>query len=197
METIDVNGRTLEGPVPLEVIVIDQNDNRPIFREGPYIGHVMEGSPTGMLPWLTVRIMAWEVASCDLWGFWRLFYCRSDLLLVSINTDILFPWIAARAGKLQLRTWLACCKLGTCLPLCPKVILQGGPTSQSPMYGWCRTTCKYLAHPCEGPRLSLWYSGTLKKIKVPTASSSVISLHKCLLIRTIWGKWVGLFFPFP
>uniref|UniRef100_A0A8C0AFC7 Cadherin-13 n=1 Tax=Bos mutus grunniens TaxID=30521 RepID=A0A8C0AFC7_BOSMU len=47
VETIDVNGRTLEGPVPLEVIVIDQNDNRPIFREGPYIGHVMEGSPTG------------------------------------------------------------------------------------------------------------------------------------------------------
>lgn len=33
--------------MPLEVIVIDQNDNRPIFREGPYIGHVMEGSPTG------------------------------------------------------------------------------------------------------------------------------------------------------
>ncbi|TKC48727.1 hypothetical protein EI555_002295 [Monodon monoceros] len=46
VETIDVNGRTLEGPVPLEVIVIDQNDNRPIFQEGPYIGHVMEGSPT-------------------------------------------------------------------------------------------------------------------------------------------------------
>ncbi|EPY81773.1 hypothetical protein CB1_000711019 [Camelus ferus] len=46
VETIDVNGKTLEGPVPLEVIVIDQNDNRPIFREGPYIGHVMEGSPT-------------------------------------------------------------------------------------------------------------------------------------------------------
>ncbi|KAL1785225.1 cadherin-13 isoform X1, partial [Sigmodon hispidus] len=47
VETTDVSGKTLEGPVPLEVIVIDQNDNRPIFREGPYIGHVMEGSPTG------------------------------------------------------------------------------------------------------------------------------------------------------
>uniref|UniRef100_A0A8P0PA62 Cadherin-13 n=1 Tax=Canis lupus familiaris TaxID=9615 RepID=A0A8P0PA62_CANLF len=47
VETTDVNGKTLEGPVPLEVIVIDQNDNRPIFREGPYVGHVMEGSPTG------------------------------------------------------------------------------------------------------------------------------------------------------
>ncbi|KAM5262612.1 cadherin-13 [Ctenodactylus gundi] len=47
VETTDVSGRTLEGPVPLEVIVIDQNDNRPIFREGPYVGHVMEGSPTG------------------------------------------------------------------------------------------------------------------------------------------------------
>lgn len=47
VETTDANGRTLEGPVPLEVIVIDQNDNRPIFQEGPYVGHVMEGSPTG------------------------------------------------------------------------------------------------------------------------------------------------------
>ncbi|XP_058135635.1 cadherin-13 isoform X3 [Dasypus novemcinctus] len=47
VETTDVNGKTLEGPVPLEIIVIDQNDNRPIFREGPYVGHVMEGSPTG------------------------------------------------------------------------------------------------------------------------------------------------------
>ncbi|ERE78683.1 cadherin-13 [Cricetulus griseus] len=46
VETTDVSGKTLEGPVPLEVIVIDQNDNRPIFREGPYVGHVMEGSPT-------------------------------------------------------------------------------------------------------------------------------------------------------
>ncbi|XP_036009632.1 cadherin-13 isoform X2 [Mus musculus] len=46
VETTDASGKTLEGPVPLEVIVIDQNDNRPIFREGPYIGHVMEGSPT-------------------------------------------------------------------------------------------------------------------------------------------------------
>ncbi|XP_055991607.1 cadherin-13 [Sorex fumeus] len=47
VETIDDSGRTLEGPVPLEVIIIDQNDNRPSFREGPYVGHVMEGSPTG------------------------------------------------------------------------------------------------------------------------------------------------------
>ncbi|MBZ3877534.1 Cadherin-13 [Sciurus carolinensis] len=47
VETTDVNGKTLEGPVPLEIIVIDQNDNRPTFREGPYVGHVMEGSPTG------------------------------------------------------------------------------------------------------------------------------------------------------
>ena len=69
METTDVNGRTLEGPVPLEVIVIDQNDNRPIFREGPYVGHVMEGSPTGMLSWLIINIMAWEVAFSGLWGF--------------------------------------------------------------------------------------------------------------------------------
>ncbi|XP_053556733.1 cadherin-13 [Bombina bombina] len=47
VETVDESGKTIEGPVDLEVIVIDQNDNRPIFKEGPYIGHVLEGSPTG------------------------------------------------------------------------------------------------------------------------------------------------------
>ena len=103
METVDVNGRTLEGPVPLEVIVIDQNDNRPIFREGPYIGHVMEGSPTGTLSRHTVHIKAWEVAYCDLWGFWG-FSPLSDLLLVCVNTDVLLPWTEARPRKPQLRT---------------------------------------------------------------------------------------------
>ncbi|XP_015271046.1 PREDICTED: cadherin-13-like, partial [Gekko japonicus] len=47
VEITDANGKSIEGPVPLDIVIIDQNDNRPIFREGPYIGHVMEGSPTG------------------------------------------------------------------------------------------------------------------------------------------------------
>ncbi|XP_053256110.1 cadherin-13 [Podarcis raffonei] len=47
VEITDASGKTIEGPVPLDIIIIDQNDNRPLFREGPYIGHVMEGSPTG------------------------------------------------------------------------------------------------------------------------------------------------------
>ncbi|KAM9302426.1 cadherin-13 [Gastrophryne carolinensis] len=47
VEIIDESGKTIEGPVDLEVLVIDQNDNRPIFKEGPYVGHVLEGSPTG------------------------------------------------------------------------------------------------------------------------------------------------------
>lgn len=47
VEITDASGKSIEGPVPLDIIIIDQNDNRPIFREGPYIGHVMEGSPTG------------------------------------------------------------------------------------------------------------------------------------------------------
>ncbi|XP_014377181.1 cadherin-13 isoform X3 [Alligator sinensis] len=46
VEIIDATGKSIETPVPLDIIIIDQNDNRPIFREGPYIGHVMEGSPT-------------------------------------------------------------------------------------------------------------------------------------------------------
>ncbi|KAM8945976.1 cadherin-13 [Pelodytes ibericus] len=47
VEIIDESGKTIEGPADLEITVIDQNDNRPIFREGPYVGHVLEGSPTG------------------------------------------------------------------------------------------------------------------------------------------------------
>ncbi|KAM4722120.1 cadherin-13 [Rhinophrynus dorsalis] len=47
VEIIDESGKTIEGPVDLEILVIDQNDNRPIFKEGPYVGHVLEGSPTG------------------------------------------------------------------------------------------------------------------------------------------------------
>lgn len=102
METIDVNGRTLEGPVPLEVIVIDQNDNRPSFREGPYVGHVMEGSPTGMLSWLIISIMTWEVAYSDLWALERLCIATPTCWYASSLT--IFPWVEARAGKMQLRT---------------------------------------------------------------------------------------------
>ncbi|XP_066541207.1 cadherin-13 isoform X1 [Hoplias malabaricus] len=42
-----MSGKLLEGPVDLDVYVIDQNDNRPIFRESRYSGEVLEGSPTG------------------------------------------------------------------------------------------------------------------------------------------------------
>ncbi|XP_054125443.1 cadherin-13 isoform X1 [Melozone crissalis] len=47
VEVVDMNGKILDGPVRLDVSVIDQNDNRPMFKEGPYVGHVMEGSATG------------------------------------------------------------------------------------------------------------------------------------------------------
>ncbi|XP_076205162.1 cadherin-13 isoform X2 [Aptenodytes patagonicus] len=47
VEVTDVSGKTIDGPVRLDISVIDQNDNRPMFKEGPYVGHVMEGSPTG------------------------------------------------------------------------------------------------------------------------------------------------------
>lgn len=42
-----MSGKLVEGPVDLDVYVIDQNDNRPIFREPRYFGEVLEGSPTG------------------------------------------------------------------------------------------------------------------------------------------------------
>ncbi|XP_021264233.1 cadherin-13 isoform X3 [Numida meleagris] len=47
VEITDLSGKTIDGPVRLDISVIDQNDNRPMFKEGPYVGHVMEGSPTG------------------------------------------------------------------------------------------------------------------------------------------------------
>ncbi|KAJ7410910.1 hypothetical protein WISP_105587 [Willisornis vidua] len=47
VEVTDLSGKTIDGPVRLDIFVIDQNDNRPMFKEGPYVGHVMEGSATG------------------------------------------------------------------------------------------------------------------------------------------------------
>ncbi|XP_071370808.1 cadherin-13, partial [Centroberyx affinis] len=47
VSTTDLGGNLVEGPAILVVIVIDQNDNRPIFKETRYSGEVLEGSPTG------------------------------------------------------------------------------------------------------------------------------------------------------
>ncbi|XP_069071917.1 cadherin-13 isoform X2 [Pleurodeles waltl] len=47
VEVTDVSGKVIDGPTSLKIDIIDQNDNKPIFKEGPYIGHVLEGSPTG------------------------------------------------------------------------------------------------------------------------------------------------------
>ncbi|KAM6946121.1 cadherin-13 [Aplochiton taeniatus] len=45
----DMGGNLMEGPVSVAVTVIDQNDNRPIFKESRYAGEVLEGSPTGTI----------------------------------------------------------------------------------------------------------------------------------------------------
>lgn len=47
VSTTDLSGKLVEGPVDLDVSVIDQNDNRPVFKEPRYSGEVLEGSPTG------------------------------------------------------------------------------------------------------------------------------------------------------
>ncbi|XP_019749817.1 cadherin-13 isoform X1 [Hippocampus comes] len=47
VSTTDLNGNLVDGPVILVISVIDQNDNRPIFKETRYTGEVLEGSPTG------------------------------------------------------------------------------------------------------------------------------------------------------
>ncbi|XP_070687038.1 cadherin-13 [Pempheris klunzingeri] len=47
VSTTDFAGNLVEGPAILVITVIDQNDNRPIFKETSYTGEVLEGSPTG------------------------------------------------------------------------------------------------------------------------------------------------------
>uniref|UniRef100_A0A3Q2CSI9 Cadherin-13 n=1 Tax=Cyprinodon variegatus TaxID=28743 RepID=A0A3Q2CSI9_CYPVA len=47
VSTTDFSGNVIEGPAILVITVIDQNDNRPIFKESRYTGEVLEGSPTG------------------------------------------------------------------------------------------------------------------------------------------------------
>lgn len=49
VSTTDFAGNLVEGPAILVITVIDQNDNRPIFKESRYTGEVLEGSPTGKL----------------------------------------------------------------------------------------------------------------------------------------------------
>uniref|UniRef100_A0A4W6DCC0 Cadherin-13 n=1 Tax=Lates calcarifer TaxID=8187 RepID=A0A4W6DCC0_LATCA len=47
VSTTDFAGNLVDGPALLLITVIDQNDNRPIFKETRYAGEVLEGSPTG------------------------------------------------------------------------------------------------------------------------------------------------------
>lgn len=55
VSTTDFAGNLVEGPAILVITVIDQNDNRPIFKETSYRGEVLEGSPTGrwLIHWKT------------------------------------------------------------------------------------------------------------------------------------------------
>ncbi|XP_032320512.1 cadherin-15 isoform X3 [Camelus ferus] len=44
---LDLGGSTLEEPTDLEIVVVDQNDNRPVFRQEVFTGHVLEGAAPG------------------------------------------------------------------------------------------------------------------------------------------------------
>ncbi|KAM4721647.1 cadherin-15 [Rhinophrynus dorsalis] len=46
---LDKGGVTLEDPTDLEIVVLDQNDNRPVFVKEVFSGHVLEGSIPGTL----------------------------------------------------------------------------------------------------------------------------------------------------
>ncbi|KAM9268844.1 cadherin-15 [Cariama cristata] len=45
---LDLGGVTLEDPTDLEIIVVDQNDNRPLFRQDVFTGRVVEGAEPGI-----------------------------------------------------------------------------------------------------------------------------------------------------
>ncbi|XP_061449779.1 cadherin-15 [Rhineura floridana] len=44
---LDLGGVPLEDPTDLEIVVMDQNDNRPLFRQAIFTGHVVEGALPG------------------------------------------------------------------------------------------------------------------------------------------------------
>ncbi|XP_015418443.1 PREDICTED: LOW QUALITY PROTEIN: cadherin-15 [Myotis davidii] len=44
---LDRGGSTLEEPTDLEIVVVDQNDNRPVFRQEVFTGRVLEGAVPG------------------------------------------------------------------------------------------------------------------------------------------------------
>ncbi|CAB1418130.1 unnamed protein product [Pleuronectes platessa] len=55
VSTTDFSGNLVDGPTSLLITVIDQNDNRPIFKESRYSGEVLEGSPTASSLYLKQR----------------------------------------------------------------------------------------------------------------------------------------------
>ncbi|XP_007477378.2 cadherin-15 isoform X2 [Monodelphis domestica] len=44
---LDLGGSTLEDPTDLEIVVVDQNDNRPVFQQEVFTGHILEGAIPG------------------------------------------------------------------------------------------------------------------------------------------------------
>nr|KAF6409297.1 cadherin 15 [Rousettus aegyptiacus] len=44
---LDLGGSTLEEPTDLEIVVVDQNDNRPVFQQEVFTGRVLEGAIPG------------------------------------------------------------------------------------------------------------------------------------------------------
>ncbi|XP_063168748.1 cadherin-15 isoform X2 [Candoia aspera] len=46
---LDLGGVPLEDPTDLEIVVLDQNDNRPLFQQDVFTGHVVEGAEPGTL----------------------------------------------------------------------------------------------------------------------------------------------------
>ncbi|XP_042558217.1 cadherin-15 [Dipodomys spectabilis] len=44
---LDLGGSTLEDPTDLEIVVVDQNDNRPAFLQEVFLGRVLEGAAPG------------------------------------------------------------------------------------------------------------------------------------------------------
>ncbi|XP_043937769.1 cadherin-15 [Protopterus annectens] len=55
---VDSNGKPLEDPTNLEIVVIDQNDNKPTFLQQIFTGRIPEGSAPGTLVAMDTKIEA-------------------------------------------------------------------------------------------------------------------------------------------
>lgn len=48
MHSVFVGGSQADPPMEIDILVIDQNDNKPVFMQNPFLGGVPEASKIGV-----------------------------------------------------------------------------------------------------------------------------------------------------